>query len=419
MYICFQSSLVALRKSRNPRVKSAAGRITVPKSTHGSDSATGGSAAPRRLGRSALRCRREGGLRVGRVELSASPDRRGAAAQQRGHRRRGRRVPRACGADPRARRRDFAVRAGRERRGGHRLLEIHGAGARDRSRGAPRARRARRRVRCVARRRRGARPDIRPRPGDPFGVARALGGSEGTCALTLQAEARLITSPRERVLVVMGFEDICAAGDAVGGILAAGPIACEGLDERIIGGLRERGLRLDDIALLPPGKAWMMVEFGADTAEEALAKALALPGMIVSDKALMSRLWTIRETGASATALNLGAKGADPIVGWEDAAVDPLPLRDYLREFQALGQRFGHRTSLYGHFRDRCLHAPLRFDLPSRTRVAPWRGFLAAVADLVVKYGGSLSGEHGDGQAKAEFLPRMVGPPLMQACREV
>jgi FAD/FMN-containing dehydrogenase/Fe-S oxidoreductase len=255
-------------------------------------------------------------------------------------------------------------------------------------------------------------------PENGFDVARALVGSEGTCALTLQAQARLITSPRERVLVVLGFEDICAAGDAVGGILAAGPIACEGLDERIIGGLRERGLRLDDIALLPPGKAWMMVEFGADTAAEALAKALALPGMIVTDKALMSRLWTIRETGASATALNLGAKGADPIVGWEDAAVDPLRLGDYLREFQALVRRFGYRTSLYGHFGDGCIHARLDFDLRSRTGVAHWRGFLAAAADLVVKYGGSLSGEHGDGQAKAEFLPRMFGPELMQAFRE-
>src|SRR6185503_7800564 len=205
---------------------------------------------------------------------------------------------------------------------------------------------------------------------------------------------------------------------AVGAILAAGPIACEGLDERIIGGLRERGLRLDDIALLPPGKAWMMVEFGADTAEEALAKALALPGMTVTDRSLMGRLWTIRETGASATALNLGGKGADPIVGWEDAAVDPLRLGDYLREFQALVQRFGYRTSLYGHFGDGCIHARLDFDLRTKTGVAHWRGFLAAAADLVVKYGGSLSGEHGDGQAKAEFLPKMFGPELMQAFRE-
>jgi FAD/FMN-containing dehydrogenase/Fe-S oxidoreductase len=255
-------------------------------------------------------------------------------------------------------------------------------------------------------------------PENGFNVARALVGSEGTCALTLQAEARLVKSPRERVLVVLGFPDIGAAGDAVPRILAAGPIACEGLDQAIIGGLRERRLKLDDIALLPPGKAWLMVEFGADTRAEALDRASAIPGSVITDKALISRLWTIRETGASATALNLGARGADPVVGWEDAAVDPLRLGGYLREFQALVERFGYRTSLYGHFGDGCIHARINFDLRSREGLAHWRRFLTDAAHLVVKYGGSLSGEHGDGQAKGELLPLMFGPELMQAFRE-
>jgi FAD/FMN-containing dehydrogenase/Fe-S oxidoreductase len=255
-------------------------------------------------------------------------------------------------------------------------------------------------------------------PENGFNVARALVGSEGTCALTLQAEARLVKSPRERVLVVLGFPDIGAAGDAVPRILAAGPIACEGLDEAIIGGLRERRLKLDDIALLPSGKAWLMVEFGADTRAEALDRASAIPGNVITDKALISRLWTIRETGASATALNLGAKGADPVVGWEDAAVDPLRLGGYLREFQALVERFGYRTSLYGHFGDGCIHARINFELRSREGLAHWRGFLTEAAHLVVKYGGSLSGEHGDGQAKGELLPIMFSPELMQAFRE-
>jgi FAD/FMN-containing dehydrogenase/Fe-S oxidoreductase len=255
-------------------------------------------------------------------------------------------------------------------------------------------------------------------PENGFNVARALVGSEGTCALTLRAEARLVSSPRERVLVVLGFPDIGAAGDAVPRILAAGPIACEGLDEAIIGGLRERRLKLDDIALLPPGKAWLMVEFGADTRAEALDRASAVPGSVITDKALISRLWTIRETGASATALNLGGKGADPVVGWEDAAVDPMRLGGYLREFRALVERFGYRTSLYGHFGDGCIHARINFDLRSREGLAHWRRFLTDAAHLVVKYGGSLSGEHGDGQAKGELLPLMFGPELMQAFRE-
>jgi FAD/FMN-containing dehydrogenase len=183
-------------------------------------------------------------------------------------------------------------------------------------------------------------------PENAFNVARALVGTEGGCALTLQAEARLVTSPPHRVLNVMAFADIYAAGDAVPQVLAAEPIACEGLDEAIIGGLRERGLRLEDIKLLPAGKAWLMVEFGGDTHEEAVAKARKLPGSVIEEKNLISRLWTIRETGASATALNLGGKGADPVVGWEDAAVDPMRLGDYLREFQALIDRSGYKTSL-------------------------------------------------------------------------
>src|SRR5688572_11367999 len=255
-------------------------------------------------------------------------------------------------------------------------------------------------------------------PENGFNVARALVGSEGTCALTLQAEARLVKSPPERVLVVLGFPDIGAAGDAVPRVLATGPIACEGLDEAIIGGLRERRLRLDDIALLPPGKAWLMVEYGADTQAEVLEKARALPGGLITDQSLGSRLWTIRETGASATALNLDAKGVDPVVGWEDAAVDPMRLGDYLREFERLVARFGYRTSLYGHFGDGCIHARIDFELRTSAGLAHWRRFMTEAAHLVVKYGGSLSGEHGDGQAKGELLPIMYGPELIEAFRE-
>ncbi|MGH8688197.1 MAG: FAD-binding and (Fe-S)-binding domain-containing protein, partial [Burkholderiales bacterium] len=256
-------------------------------------------------------------------------------------------------------------------------------------------------------------------PENGFNVARALVGSEGTCAMVLQAKARLVKSPRHRLLLVQGYPDIYAAGDAVPEILAAGPIACEGLDERIIGGLRERRLKLEDLSLLPEGRAWLMIEFGGDTREEAIDKASALRGRIVTDAGESARLWAIRETGASATSLNLkGTPGPDPIVGWEDAAVDPLRLGDYLREFQALVDRHGYRTSLYGHFGDGCIHARITFELRTPEGLARWRGFLGEAAALVVRYGGSISGEHGDGQARAEFLPAMYGPELMQAFRE-
>jgi len=260
-------------------------------------------------------------------------------------------------------------------------------------------------------------------PENGFNVARALVGSEGTCALTLQGLVRLVASPPERVLLVIGFADIYAAGDAVPRVLEARPIACEGLDTGIIGGLRERRLRLDDVALLPEGKAWLMVEFGADTLQAALGLAQKLQsrlgGSLISDRALMNRIWTLRETGASATAHNLkGTPGPDPVVGWEDAAVDPLRLGAYLREFQALVDRYGYRTSLYGHFGDGCIHARITFDLRTPRGLAHWRGFLGEATALVLAYGGSLSGEHGDGQGRAEFLPVMFGPELMAALRE-
>ena len=266
-------------------------------------------------------------------------------------------------------------------------------------------------------------------PENGFNVARALVGTEGTCALTLQARTKLVHSPSERVMLVLGYPDIYTAGDAVPEILPFGPIATEGLDYRIIGGLQERGLKAADIAKLPEGKAWIMIEFGADTREAAIAQANALIAhyagrsnapshWLVVDSAEQEPIWNIRETGASATALALEGQGTDPNVGWEDAAVDPLRLGDYLREFQKLVDDFGYQTSLYGHFGDGCIHARITFDLRSREGIAKWRDFIRGASELVVKYGGSLSGEHGDGQAKAEFLPIMYGEELMQAFRE-
>jgi len=266
-------------------------------------------------------------------------------------------------------------------------------------------------------------------PENGFNVARALVGTEGTCALTLQARTKLVHSPSKRVMLVLGFPDIYVAGDAVPEILPFGPIATEGLDYRIIGGLQVRGLKAADIAKLPAGKAWIMIEFGADSVDAAVAQAKALIAhyanradapshWLVVDPAEQEPIWNIRETGASATALALEGQGTDPNVGWEDAAVDPLRLGHYLREFQKLVDDFGYQTSLYGHFGDGCIHARITFDLRSREGIEKWRDFIRGASELVVKYGGSLSGEHGDGQAKAEFLPIMYGEELMQAFRE-
>ncbi|WP_250462496.1 FAD-binding oxidoreductase [Caballeronia sp. GAFFF2] len=268
-------------------------------------------------------------------------------------------------------------------------------------------------------------------PENGFNVARALVGTEGTCAVTLRAKVRLVHSPASRVILVLGFADIFVAADGVAHFERFGPIAIEGLDRGIIRGLQARGLKADEIALLPEGDAWVVLEFGADTLAEARAQAEearafflsgaggeGVTGFVVEERAKQALIWSIRETGASAVALSVDPSKPDPITGWEDAAVDPLRLGDYLRRFQALVDRHGYETCLYGHFGDGCVHARITFDLRSAEGVLVWRRFLREAAELVVEFGGSLSGEHGDGQAKAEFLPIMYSLEIILAMEQ-
>ncbi|OWT63973.1 FAD-binding and (Fe-S)-binding domain-containing protein [Candidimonas nitroreducens] len=268
-------------------------------------------------------------------------------------------------------------------------------------------------------------------PENGFNVARALVGTEGTCALTLQARVRLVNNPARRVVLVLGFPDIYVAADAVPEYQRLRPIAIEGLDRAIIRGLQARGLVQEEIDLLPAGDAWVMLEFGADTIEQAVAQAEAASRYfeqrpqgphpsrwMAVEPAMQARIWSIRENGASATQLSIDPHEPDMQVGWEDAAVDPRRLGDYLRAFQALVDRYGYRTSLFGHFGDGCVHARLTFNLRSAQGVLDFRRFIREAAQLVVDHGGSLSGEHGDGQAKAEFLPIMFGAELVGAMRE-
>lgn len=266
-------------------------------------------------------------------------------------------------------------------------------------------------------------------PENGFNIAKALVGTEGTCVTILHAETALVEGKAERVLLILGFDSIFDAADSVPALLPLSPIAMEGVDTGIIGGLKERGLKLDDIAELPDGNAWLFVEFGSDSIKDAIKQAQyaqkiardfdsSPASRLVDDTKLMSRLWAIRETGASATSLSDTATQPDPVVGWEDAAVEPELLGQYLREFSALVESYGYKTNMYGHFGDGCIHSRITFDLKSKSGVADWRKFLKEASELVVKYKGSLSGEHGDGQAKGEFLPLMFSPRLIEAFRE-
>nr|WP_254125949.1 FAD-binding and (Fe-S)-binding domain-containing protein [Amycolatopsis sp. CA-230715] len=251
-------------------------------------------------------------------------------------------------------------------------------------------------------------------PENGFDVAKALVGSEGTCVTVLGATLDLAELPRHKVLAVLGFPSDVAAADAVPAILPWSPLTVEGVDAELVALLARGG------GDLPPGGAWLFVELAGETLADAeqrakeLAKDLSgqLTGhLVLTDPAAQRRLWRIREEGAGlATRL---AGGAEAWPGWEDAAVPPERLGAYLRDFKDLMREHGRRSVVYGHYGEGCLHMRLDFDLLSGKGKAGFRVFLEQAADLVAAHGGSLSGEHGDGQARSELLSRMYSREVL------
>jgi FAD/FMN-containing dehydrogenase/Fe-S oxidoreductase len=262
-------------------------------------------------------------------------------------------------------------------------------------------------------------------PENNFNLARALVGSEGTCAVILGATLQLVESPPCRTLVGVGFSDIFLAADHVPQILEHKPIGFEGMDGYLLDALRRKQKSLSDLELLPPGDGFLIVEFGASTQSEANAKARAFVASLrsfavqpsvriyTSDEA--KRVWHIRESGLGATAFIPGV--GTGWEGWEDAAVDPAQLGSYLRAIRALMNEYGYSSAMYGHFGEGCVHMRLNFDLETPAGILKFREFMDAAADIALAHGGSLSGEHGDGQARGALLPKMFGEELMEAFR--
>ena len=262
-------------------------------------------------------------------------------------------------------------------------------------------------------------------PENGFNIARALVGTESTCVTILQATLNLMPSPPERVLALIGFPDVFAAADVVPEVLNYGPIGLEGIDDLLVDFVRRKHLHTEDIRLLPEGNGWLVAEFGADSADAAAEKAerflkdfknKGCSTALLRDKAKQCQIWELREAALAATAHVPDMPEAWP--GWEDSAVPREVLGDYLRDLKALFHKHGYEASVYGHFGDGLVHCRIPFNLRSEKGVANWQSFLDEAADLVVRYGGSLSGEHGDGEARAELLVKMYGPELMQAFRE-
>jgi Fe-S oxidoreductase/FAD/FMN-containing dehydrogenase len=265
-------------------------------------------------------------------------------------------------------------------------------------------------------------------PEKGFDVARLLCGSEGTLVTVLEATLRLVPSPPARALLALGYPDVFHAADHVPQIRELGPTGLEGVDDVLVEDMKLLDMHTSELDLLPEGRGWLLVEFGGETREEAdeaaqrcmdrLRRESDAPSMRLYDRpAPESRLWDVRESALGATAYHPLER--DHWEGWEDAAVPPERLGRYLREFKQLLGRYGYRTSTYGHFGGGCVHCRIDFDLESAGGLRSWRRFLDDAADLVVSHGGSLSGEHGDGQSRGELLERMYGPELVQAFREL
>ncbi|MFE2136963.1 FAD-binding and (Fe-S)-binding domain-containing protein, partial [Streptomyces sp. NPDC059466] len=240
-------------------------------------------------------------------------------------------------------------------------------------------------------------------------VARSLCGSEGTLGILTEAVVGLVEAPRATALAVLGYADEGAAAEAAAGLLPLGPLTVEGMAADLV----PAG------AGLPRGGAWLFVETGGADPAEARARAGAilraadvLDATVVTDPAGQRALWRLRED-ASGTATRMPGDGAEAWPGWEDCAVPPARLGAYLRDFRGLLAAHGLRGTPYGHFGDGCIHVRIDFDLLTSAGIARFRGFSRELAELVVSHGGSLSGEHGDGQARAELLPLMYGPELV------
>ncbi|GAA4958601.1 FAD-binding and (Fe-S)-binding domain-containing protein [Streptomonospora halophila] len=255
-------------------------------------------------------------------------------------------------------------------------------------------------------------------------IARSLVGTEGSCVTVLGATVRLVESPPSRILVVLGYQDAPAAADAVPELLQHGPLTVEGLNEQLVSRVRQPGRGRTE---LPSGAAWLMVEVGgADRAEaeergKAMLRSLSgaarpLDSAVVVDPAHARALWRIREEGSGLA--TRAPDGTEAWPGWEDAAVPPERLGSYLRSYDRLMDDYGYRGVVYGHFGEGCLHVRVDFGLGDAQGRGKFRSFMEDAADLVAEHGGSVSGEHGDGQARSELLPRMYGDRVVRAFSE-
>jgi FAD/FMN-containing dehydrogenase/Fe-S oxidoreductase len=251
-------------------------------------------------------------------------------------------------------------------------------------------------------------------PENGFDVAKFLVGSEGTLALTLGATVNLVQAPRATALAVLGYPDIASAAEDAPALLPHAPVALEGFDSRIVDVLRTRRGPAA-VPGLPEGGAWLFIETAGETEDDArsaasrLAADASCQGSLILTGPDARALWRIREDGAGLSGRTTAGRPAWP--GWEDSAVPPAKLGPYLRELDALMKSYRVDGAMYGHLGDGCIH--IRIDFPLADRPGVLRSFAEDATRLAASYGGTASGEHGDGRARSELLPLQYSPSAM------
>ncbi len=259
-----------------------------------------------------------------------------------------------------------------------------------------------------------------------FNLARAIVGSEGTLAAVIRATIRAVPRPNELGLVVLGFDDVFIAADQTPWLLEHRPEALEGFDENLPEFARIKAM--PGVRFLPAGRAFLLVELGGGSQDEAreraqrvIAQARGLRectgATYLADAREQAAVWQIRESGLGSSAFIPGRPRSWP--GAEDSAVPPARLGAFLRGFDRILTSHGLRVATYyGHFGEGCVHARVNFDLASAPGIATFRATMIGLGELVANLGGSLSGEHGDGLARSELLPMMFRPELIDAFRD-
>jgi FAD/FMN-containing dehydrogenase/Fe-S oxidoreductase len=259
-----------------------------------------------------------------------------------------------------------------------------------------------------------------------FNLARAIVGSEGTLATIIRATIRAVPRPKELALAVLGFDDVFTAADQMPWLLAHRPEALEGFDQNLPEFARIKSM--PGVRFLPAGRAFLLVELGGESRDEARERAERVIAQArehrectgtayIADAREQAAVWQIRESGLGSSAFIPGRPRSWP--GAEDCAVPPANLGAFLRGFdRILASRNLNVATYYGHFGEGCVHARINFDLMTAAGIATFRAAMLELGELVASLGGSLSGEHGDGLARSELLPMMFRPDLIDAFRD-